>query len=101
MEINKKLNLFKTMRTAVEVFDEIKQLPMIEQIRLERMISEWVLNYTISLLMLNAGAEASEVDSFEQGDCQEYDIPSAYSGIWADEKRDLKQIRAEAWKRER
>jgi hypothetical protein len=90
------------MKTALEVFDEIKLLPLIEQIRLERMINELVLGYTLSFLGLSTQIdEAGSGDSFEQGSYQTSDLPSAYGGIWSGEKRDLKHIRAEAWKRER
>ena len=38
------------------------------------------------------------ISSIEQGEFEINEKPSDFAGLWKNEKRDLKQLRAEAWK---
>jgi hypothetical protein len=87
------------MKTAREVFDEVKLMPLAEQLVLYKLMNDWVLNYTLNTLGISEAVE--DEDSFERGVYEESDKPSTYAGIWQGEKRDLQTIRAKAWKRER
>jgi hypothetical protein len=42
--------------------------------------------------------EVMNDDSFERGIFETHQKPSDFAGIWKGEKRDLKQLRAIAWK---
>lgn len=50
------------------------------------------------LKSLNFMPENEKSSSIEQGQYRTNEKPSDFAGLWKNEKRDLKQLRASAWK---
>lgn len=50
------------------------------------------------LKSLNFMPENEKSSSIEQGQFSANEKPSDFAGLWKNEKRDLKQLRASAWK---
>ena len=50
------------------------------------------------LKSLNFIPENEKISSVEKGQYKASEKPSDFAGLWKDEKRDLKQLRASAWK---
>lgn len=46
----------------------------------------------------SAKLEGIQTESIEQGRFEANEKPSDFAGLWKNEKRDLKQLRATAWK---